>query len=66
MWVVAEHPHSGIAIIKRVESVSDDGVFVRSDNSEDLDVSDSRIFGPLPPTHILGKVIAQVGSGLNN
>jgi len=64
--VVARHPQSGIEIIKRVESVSAGGVRLRSDNADTLEVSDSRIFGPVPVASITGRVTAQMGSGLNN
>ncbi len=60
--VIAQHPHSGIEIIKRVESISETGVFVRSDNPDDLDVSDSRIFGELSPDLVVGTVVARVPS----
>ena len=58
--VVANHPQSGIEIIKRVESVDDGEIRIRSDNSDTLEVSDSRIFGPIASDQITGKVVAQI------
>lgn len=52
--VVFDHPEYG-RLIKRVEEVQSNGwLNVRGD---DIDSVDSRLFGPLPPASIRGRVI---------
>jgi len=61
--VVALHPHQPKRkIIKRVTAVMSDGrYFLSSDNA--LEGSDSRSFGSLPITHILGRVTGRAIGG---
>lgn len=61
--VVAFHPQQpALKIIKRVTSVMADGrYFLSSDNA--LEGSDSRMFGPLPLTLIIGPVTGRAIGG---
>ena len=59
--VVALHPQQpGLEIIKRVEFVDENGAYLRSDNTETIDASDSRRFGLVPADRLIGTVIAKV------
>ena len=55
--VLAAHPfQSGVRMVKRVDHITQDGrVFVVGDNPSES--TDSRTFGALPPSKILGKLI---------
>ena len=61
--VVALHPQqSTLKIVKRVTAVMADGrYFLSSDNA--LEGSDSRMFGPLPVTSIVGRVTGRASGG---
>jgi len=53
--VVARHPlRPGLEIIKRVEAIHAAGVELRSDNVDEG--TDSRQFGPVAPSAVLGVV----------
>ena len=53
--VVARHPeHAELWMIKRVQRLVDSRVFVIGDRSDSS--TDSRDFGPIPSTYILGRV----------
>ena len=54
--VLAAHPfHSGVRLVKRVDCVTSDGrIFVLGDSTGES--TDSRTFGALRPSQILGKV----------
>lgn len=55
--VVAVHPtRRKLRLIKRVDSIDEDGVMVISDNRVDMNATDSRTFGPIPHTDIEGRV----------
>lgn len=57
--VIARHPfQSGVQIVKRVAEIRDDGRYVlHSDNPAG---SDSRGFGSMPQSHILGRVTSRL------
>ena len=56
--VAAEHPYKRVKIIKRVQSIDDNGRLVlKGDNPEES--TDSRLFGSIPSSEILGKVICR-------
>ena len=56
--VLASHPHTGAAIIKRVAEVLGDGrIELRGDNP-DLS-TDSRDYGPVRPESVRGRVVAR-------
>lgn len=57
--VIARHPfQSGLQIVKRVAEIREDGRYVlRSDNPAG---SDSRGFGSIPRSHILGRVTSRL------
>jgi nickel-type superoxide dismutase maturation protease len=55
--VVAIHPtRRQLRLIKRVESLDDEGVVVMSDNRAEMNATDSRTFGPVPLADIEGRV----------
>ena len=57
--VVATHPHNPeLTIIKRVEFSDDTGVYLRSDNDAEPNAADSRSFGMVADTLIIGRVTA--------
>lgn len=59
--VVALHPQQGdIEIVKRVEFVEGHGVYLRSDNADQVDAADSRRFGIVPFEHVLGRVTSKL------
>jgi len=61
--IVAQHPHmAGVWLVKRVEKVGKDGRFhLLGDNPDTTASSDSRSFGPVPRSHILGRVTGRFG-----
>jgi len=59
--VVAEHPQQRqLKIVKRVEFTTEQGAYLRSDNTDALDAGDSRRFGVVPTSLIVGQVVAKV------
>ena len=56
--VVARHPfRADVKVVKRVTAVTETNhFFLQGDNPSPLESSDSRSFGPLPISHILGRV----------
>ncbi len=57
--VVAKHPKQlELEIIKRVEFTDDRGVYLRSDNDQEPNATDSRSFGMIPDKLIIGQVTA--------
>jgi nickel-type superoxide dismutase maturation protease len=56
--VLAQHPFQpNNKMLKRITAVTDNGrYFLRGDNPDSLDSTDSRSFGAVAQTHILGKV----------
>ena len=57
--VVAHHPSKpGIEIVKRVEFTTDEGAYLTSDNPDAEGASDSRRFGVVDHSNIIGKVTA--------
>lgn len=57
--VVATHPQQpDVEIVKRVEFTNDEGAYLVSDNQDELDAADSRRFGIVPFTLIIGRVTA--------
>ncbi len=60
--VVARHPfRSDVKMVKRVTAVTENGRFhLQGDNPSSLESSDSRSFGPLPISHILGRVTHRI------
>ena len=57
--VVATHPQElGLQVIKRVEFTDEGGVYLKSDNADDPQASDSRRFGLVPIDLVIGKVTA--------
>ena len=58
--VLARHPYrTDVHIVKRVECVLSDGRCVLAGDNA-VDSTDSRIFGAVPASHILGRVILPV------
>ena len=58
--VIAHHPHqSNFKIIKRVVAEENGRIYLQGDNPQAS--QDSRSFGPLPTTLILGRVTALFG-----
>lgn len=59
--VIARHPfRPDLRLIKRVIAVRDDDTYLlMGDNPEAGASTDSRSFGAVPPSHILGKVICR-------
>ena len=53
--VVVQYPKGGIILVKRVSSISGDGVFLQGDNPKES--LDSRHFGVISSKNIIGKVI---------
>ena len=60
IWLT--HPlHSDRQIIKRVSRVSqEDGLYILGDNPKES--TDSRTFGAVPRSKVLGRVVAQIAS----
>ena len=56
--VLAQHPFvPDNKMLKRITAVTENGrYFLQGDNPNSLESTDSRSFGPLHSTHILGKV----------
>lgn len=58
--VLARHPYkSSVRIMKRLTSIESDGRFYLSGDNPD-DSTDSRTFGSISQSNILGKVVAQL------
>jgi len=68
--VLARHPwRTDVLLIKRIERVEHSGaLFLRGDNPEGAASTDSRSFGAVPRSHLLGRVVARLprapGEGL--
>lgn len=59
--VVAQHPHrADLRLIKRVESVLDGG-YCQLLGDNPIESTDSRAFGPVSPSQILGRVTSKFG-----
>ncbi len=60
--VAAVHPtRADLRIVKRVESVDTDRhIFLRSDNEDAVDASDSRTFGAIKPGQVIGRVTSRI------
>lgn len=59
--VLAKHPESGIEIVKRVDSITDDGRYHLLSTNKDMETaSDSRDFGALSLELITAKVTSVV------
>ncbi|KAA3661409.1 MAG: nickel-type superoxide dismutase maturation protease [Chloroflexi bacterium] len=60
--VVARHPfRSDVKMVKRITAVTPNNHFhLQGDNPSALESSDSRSFGLLPITHILGRVTHRI------
>ena len=56
--VLCSHPFKKIKIIKRVKSIKNGLYFLKGDNPNILDTSDSRTFGPLKSNQIIGKLVS--------
>ena len=56
--VLCSHPFKKIKIIKRVKSIKNGLYFLKGDNPNILDTSDSRTFGPLKINQIIGKLVS--------
>ena len=56
--VLCSHPFKKIKIVKRVKSIDDDLYYLKGDNPNVLDSSDSRTFGPLKINQIIGKLVS--------
>ena len=63
--VVARHPYrTDLRLVKRVTEVLDDGhCLLTGDNAAES--TDSRIYGPLPPERILGRVTSRLARNAN-
>ncbi len=58
--VVAEHPDGkGLVVVKRVAEVTADGLDLRGDAPADS--TDSRTWGPISPSRVLGTVTSRTG-----
>jgi len=59
--VAVPHPISGIPIVKRVESIDEQGrLFLRSDNDDATDAADSRTFGPVAGGQPSGRISSRL------
>lgn len=59
--VYARHPfRSNVNIIKRVAHIDPDGSLILIGDNQSQS-SDSRVFGRVPPTAFLGKIVAKIG-----
>ena len=59
--VVAWHPsRPGLRLIKRLQSVGNDGMILLGDNPSSS--TDSRQLGPIPPSALIGIVVARISS----
>jgi len=56
--VLCSHPFKKIKIIKRVKSIKNGLYFLKGDNPNILDTSDSRTFGPIKINQIIGKLVS--------
>ncbi len=56
--VVLRHPTKDMEIVKRIRSITSDGIFVTGDNDRQSD--DSRSFGPVSARIITGKMLARI------
>ena len=56
--VLCFHPFKKIKIIKRIKSIKNGLYFLKGDNPNILDTSDSRTFGPLKINQIIGKLVS--------
>ncbi len=57
--VLAQHPNRNMNIVKRVHHLEEGGgLFLTGDNAAQS--TDSRHWGPLPPSALLGRVVAVV------
>ncbi len=57
---LARHPDRDLLVVKRVESVTDDGSFVLASDNPTAG-TDSRTWGPLPAKAVLGTVTLVLG-----
>ena len=56
--VLCFHPFKKLKIVKRIRSIDNGLYFLKGDNPNILDTSDSRTFGPLKINQIIGKLVS--------
>ena len=56
--IILKHPRKNKLLLKRIEKVSGNEFFVKGDNKAHSE--DSRKFGPVKKSHIVGKVVVHV------
>ena len=56
--VLCSHPFKKLKMVKRVKSINNGLYFLKGDNPNVLDTSDSRTFGPLKINQIIGKLVS--------
>jgi len=58
--VLCDHPYqSDMRVLKRVETIDDEALFLLGDNPEES--TDSRSFGPVPLARLIGVVTSKMG-----
>ena len=56
--IVLKHPHNSKFLLKRISKAINGAVFVEGDNKTESE--DSRQFGPVSKSHVVGKVLMHV------
>ena len=56
--VLCSHPFKKLKIVKRIRSIDNGLYFLKGDNPNVLNTSDSRTFGPLKINQIIGKLVS--------
>ena len=56
--VLCSHPFKKLKMVKRVKSIDNGLYFLKGDNPNVLNTSDSRTFGPLKINQIIGKLVS--------
>ena len=56
--VLCSHPFKKLKMVKRVKSIDNGLYFLKGDNPNVLDTTDSRTFGPLKINQIIGKLVS--------
>lgn len=55
--ILCKHPFvKNLKIIKRISKITDDGFYITGDNKFSYESSDSRSFGPVHPSKVIGKL----------